>query len=233
MASAEFDEQWQAWVDENVSRGCSKDELYRILLAHGFEPGLAGEKLGHVPWATRESQPRSSGGRPDPAFLPKLERIDSPLLELYTSEDFLTPQEGSLLIELMRSHLRPSTISAPGEPDRLFRRSRTCDLSLLDHAAVRSLDERICAALQIPQAHSEPMQGQYYGIDDEFKAHTDYFETYEIERFSTPVLGQRTWTFMIYLNEPHEGGETAARRRSSGRASWSGRRQAWRSSGTT
>lgn len=35
-----------------------------------------------------------------------------------------------------------------------------------------------------------------------------YIESYELETFSTPTLGQRTWTFMLYLNEPEEGGET-------------------------
>jgi len=45
-----------------------------------------------------------------------------------------------------------------------------------------------------------PSQGQYYELTQEFKPHTDYFEPYELERNSTPTLGQRTWTFMVYLN---------------------------------
>jgi prolyl 4-hydroxylase len=108
----------------------------------------------------------------------------------------------------MQDYLRPSTITVADEPDKYFRRSQTCDLSLIDHPAVRRLDARICAAMQIGPALAEPTQGQYYGVDDEFKAHTDYFEAYELEKFSTPTLGQRSWTFMMYLNEPEAGGAT-------------------------
>jgi prolyl 4-hydroxylase len=73
---------------------------------------------------------------------------------------------------------------------------------------VRILDERICGAMGIDPKFAEPSQGQYYDIAQEFKPHTDYFEPYELERNSTPTLGQRTWTFMIYLNDVESGGET-------------------------
>lgn len=196
MGNAHLEPKWKAWVDENIRRGCSSDELFRILLEHGFDSQAARKEL-------------SRGRTPRPQVQAPGQRADSPLLELYTAEGFLTGQEGLRLIGLMRGYLRPSTISTPDEPDKFFRRSKTCDMSHLDHPAVRELDARICATMQIDPAYSEPMQGQHYEIDDEFKPHTDYFESHEIERFSTATLGQRTWTFMIYLNEPGGGGETA------------------------
>src|SRR5204862_3373132 len=93
-------------------------------------------------------------------------------------------------------------------PDKYFRRSRTCDLSFIDVPMVRRLDRAICEAMQIAPALAEPTQGQYYDVGDEFKPHTDYFEAYELEKHSTPTLGQRSWTFMLYLNEPEAGGAT-------------------------
>jgi prolyl 4-hydroxylase len=108
----------------------------------------------------------------------------------------------------MQGRLRESTITTPGEPDQLFRRSRSCDLSLLEDPVIRDVDRRICAALQIDPAFAEPTQAQLYDVGGEFKPHTDYFESYELERYSTPVWGQRTWTFMVYLNEPGSGGDT-------------------------
>ncbi len=63
--------------------------------------------------------------------------------------------------------------------------------------------------VQDEPALAEPTQAQRDDVEDEFKAHTDYFEPYELERFSTPTLGQRSWTFMIYLNEPESGGATS------------------------
>src|SRR6185503_18913993 len=138
----------------------------------------------------------------------RLQRLDSPHAELYVCEDFLDPEECRRIIEIMRGSLRRSTITQPDEPDKYFRRSQTCDLSFIDVPAVRRLDSRIVSAMQIDAALAEPTQGQYYEVGDEFKPHTDYFEAYELEKFSTPTLGQRTWTFMMYLNEPEGGGAT-------------------------
>ncbi|HUQ75462.1 MAG TPA: 2OG-Fe(II) oxygenase, partial [Burkholderiales bacterium] len=64
-------------------------------------------------------------------------------------------------------------------------------------------------AMGIDPSLAEPSQGQYYETTQEFKPHTDYFEHYELEKHSTPTQGQRTWTFMIYLNDVEQGGETA------------------------
>ena len=140
---------------------------------------------------------------------PEPTRLDTDRAELYVIEDFLDAQECRRVIEIMKGSLRRSTITVDNEPDKYFRKSRTCDLSFIDVPVVRRLDRMICEAMRIAPALAEPTQGQYYDVGDEFKPHTDYFEAYELERFSTPTLGQRTWTFMMYLNEPEGGGETA------------------------
>jgi prolyl 4-hydroxylase len=201
MARTVFDKEWKDWVRENVERGCSREELLGILVREGFE------------WeaARRELNPLGvqSPAAVNPLALPNLTRVESPRVELYTAEGFLAEQECQRIISLMASSLRPSTITVAEEPDKYFRRSKTCDLSLIDSPAVRALDSRICDAMQISPALAEPTQGQYYDVGDEFKPHTDYFEAYELEKFSTATLGQRTWTFMMYLNEPEGGGETA------------------------
>ncbi|GLS27236.1 2OG-Fe(II) oxygenase [Marinibactrum halimedae] len=51
------------------------------------------------------------------------------------------------------------------------------------------------------------IQGQYYEVGQEFKPHTDFFEEHEIDQHGA-VMGQRTFTVMIYLNTVEEGGET-------------------------
>lgn len=202
MAKTVFDEEWKSWVRHNVERGCSTDELFRILLDAGFEYEAAARELGYKP-----SHPAPG---PDPELLPTLKKIQAVRpVELYTAEDFLDARHCARIIELMQAHLRPSTITVENEPDKYFRRSKTCDLGAADDPTVRSLDARICEALRISAALAEPTQAQCYDVGDEFKAHTDYFESYELEKFSTPALGQRTWTFMIYLNEPEAGGATA------------------------
>src|SRR6185503_17056751 len=139
----------------------------------------------------------------------RLERFPSERIELYTAEGFLEPEECEALIAIIRDQLRPSTVSSEaGHGQSAFRTSRTCDLTGAE-PEVRALDEKICGAMGIDPALAEPSQGQLYDVTQEFKAHTDYFEPYELERNSTPTLGQRTWTFMVYLNDVESGGETA------------------------
>ena len=187
MAYTELPQEWKEWVAHNVARGCSVADIFNTLVKEGFAPEAAERELNIRRVA--------------------LKRLPSERLELYTAERFLEGAECEELIDIIRQRLRPSTISHDGTADNSFRTSRTCDL-VGGESAVRALDARICGAMGIDPAMAEPSQGQFYEVGQEFKAHTDYFETYEIERHSTPTLGQRTWTFMIYLNDVEAGGET-------------------------
>jgi prolyl 4-hydroxylase len=202
MAKKQLNDEWRAWIQHNVARGCSRDELSRVLVKEGFDLFTIGRELGAIP--NTAAAPSTA---PKAALLPGLQRHGAPLLELYTVESFLDSRTCAALVELIKANLRPSTISSEGAPDSSFRTSRTCDLDER-YPVVKELNRRICAALGANPAYAEATQGQYYEVSQEFKAHTDYFEVYEIERFSTATWGQRSWTFMVYLNEPEAGGET-------------------------
>ena len=102
---------------------------------------------------------------------------------------------------------RPSTI-ADDNGDNYFRTSETCDLSASE-PAVQRLEAMLQDLNGIDPAHGEPVQGQRYDVGQEFKAHTDYFapDGLDFQKFCA-VAGQRTWTFMIYLNDVEAGGAT-------------------------
>jgi len=92
--------------------------------------------------------------------------------------------------------------------DPLFRTSETCDMDR-NHPDVAALDAKIVELLGLDAAHGEPIQGQRYEVGQEFKAHTDYFEPGGLDyETHCSLTGQRTWTAMIYLNEPVAGGAT-------------------------
>ena len=55
----------------------------------------------------------------------------------------------------------------------------------------------------------ETLQGQRYAVGQQFKPHHDFFHTEQSYwQKEKPRGGQRSWTGMIYLNEPERGGET-------------------------
>ena len=74
---------------------------------------------------------------------------------------------------------------------------------------VAEVEARIAAVTGLSPDHGEPIQGQRYAVGQEFKGHTDYFEPtgVDFDRYCG-IAGNRTWTVMIYLNEPEAGGAT-------------------------
>ena len=141
------------------------------------------------------------------AATPGIQRVPTRALELFVVRRFLDPATCAALIERIDAKRRPSEI-ADDVGIAHFRTSETCDLDWT-HPVVADVDGRICALLAYPPRSGEPLQGQRYAQGQEFKPHTDTFEPggYDFYRH-TADLGQRTWTAMIYLNEPEEGGAT-------------------------
>jgi prolyl 4-hydroxylase len=138
---------------------------------------------------------------------PGIRRAPFPSLDLFHLRGFLPQALCDDLIALIDANRRPSTIADPNG-DLYFRTSETCDLDPGD-PAVLDLEARLFALNRIDPAHGEPVQGQRYAVGQEFKPHTDYFEPdgADYDRYCS-VAGQRTWTFMIYLNAVEAGGGT-------------------------
>jgi prolyl 4-hydroxylase len=152
----------------------------------------------------------TASGESSPQILlshPGVQRFPSSRLDLFVLRDFLSPAECDELVLMIEAQHRPSTI-ANYNGDEAFRTSSTCDLSNSD-TAVAALAEKLSALSRIDLAHAEPLQGQRYEVGQEFKAHTDYFEpnNADYDKYCS-VAGQRTWTFMVYLNDVEAGGAT-------------------------
>jgi prolyl 4-hydroxylase len=138
---------------------------------------------------------------------PGVRRVPSPKIEMVSVPSFLPGALCDELIALIEANRRPSTIADPNGDD-YFRTSETCDLDP-GEPAVQDLESRLWALTGIDPAHGEPVQGQRYEAGQEFKAHTDFFEPngQDFETYCS-VSGQRTWTFMAYLNDVAAGGAT-------------------------
>jgi prolyl 4-hydroxylase len=136
-----------------------------------------------------------------------IQRVPTRELELFIVRRFLDPDSCAALIARIDANRRPSEIA-----DDLgianFRTSETCDLDWRD-PVVGDVDRKIADLLGLSLAAGEPLQGQRYAPGQEFKPHTDTFEPGGYDYLvHTADNGQRTWTAMIYLNEPEDGGAT-------------------------
>lgn len=138
---------------------------------------------------------------------PGVRRVPSSRIELFDRPGFLPSALCEALVGLIDRDRRPSTI-ADENGDTYFRTSETCDLPDTE-PTVRELELRLFELNGIEPAYGEPVQGQRYSVGQEFKPHTDYFEPdgRDFVKYCS-VAGQRTWTFMIYLNDVEAGGAT-------------------------
>ena len=203
-----LDASWKAWLKENIERGCNGAELVQILRTNGFSLSSIQQNMGA---AFPVETPPQNASQPPPLVQRspvKLRKVESDALDIYTLDDFLSVKECDRLVALINHHLRPSSVTIEAN-DRLFRTSRTCDLSLLRSPVAQSIDAKIAKTIGIRLEYSEGIQAQRYDVGQQFKGHTDYFEpgTPEYARFGAE-RGNRTWTFMVYLNEGMGGGGT-------------------------
>ena len=138
---------------------------------------------------------------------PGVQKLPSPKLTLFVARDFLPPDLCAALIDRIDAVRRPSTI-ADANGDSAYRTSETGDLAAAD-ACVQEVERRIATFTGLDGAHGEPLQGQRYAVGQEFKGHTDYFEPAGTD-YATycSIAGNRTWTVMVYLNQPGAGGAT-------------------------
>ena len=142
---------------------------------------------------------------------PGVQRVPTRELELFILRGFLDPATCAALIERIDARRRPSQI-ADDVGIANFRTSETCDLDSSD-AVVAEVDRKIAALLGLPRESGEPIQGQRYAPGQEFKPHTDTFEPGGYDFYlNTADSGQRSWTAMVYLNEPDDGGATRFKR---------------------
>lgn len=136
-----------------------------------------------------------------------VQRVPTRELELFIVKGFLDEETCAALIERIDLQRRPSTI-ADDYGIANFRTSETCDLDSSDPFVAR-VDAQFCDLLGIPLDRGEPLQGQRYAPGQEFKPHTDTFNPGGYDFYvHTANQGQRTWTAMVYLNEPEDGGAT-------------------------
>ena len=133
-------------------------------------------------------------------------------LEIFTIPNFLTDEECDHLCEHIEKNNTRSTVAGSGNKKSTYDQGRTSSTSTLmdSNLVVQTVNNKMYTELGIDASYSETTQGQIYQVGQHFNHHNDYFDG---DAFINHCLssGQRTWTFMIYLNDVEEGGDTEFR----------------------
>ena len=138
---------------------------------------------------------------------PKAEDLGGDKADLFRVPGFLTPDECRRICEAIDRKVGPSTLFKGTEVNGF----RTSSTHYFDREAPETLalEQKIDAVLGLDHSYAETTQGQRYEVGQQFKHHFDYFfESQEYWQTERRRGGQRTWTAMVFLNEPEAGGET-------------------------
>ena len=202
-----FSQDWIDWIDTNISLGCNKEEIKRILWCNNFDDKLINEYFDIKTLNNKDKQDNQA----NQMFIPNSQKVDTSLVELYTLDNFLNDVECQKIIKLTKKYSKQSTVVNYNSDKNTsnWRTSLTCHLKDINEnkEIISRINERICLTMNLKDTFSEPIQAQYYQVGQQFKAHTDYFDP-GTNISDVNLKGNRTWTFMIYLNDVEIGGET-------------------------
>ena len=211
-----FAPDWEEWIDLNLRLGNCKQIMFQKSLDAGYSYALLRRKIG-IDYAVQnqnqnQNQNSSRASRTSAVALRTAQRVNARNLEIYRIDSFLTEQECAEIIEgINASELTTSTTYNASRPSERIvnadRTSKTCYFGG-SNPLIAEVESRICKTLGINNQQAEQIQGQKYEVGQEFKFHTDYFDP-ELLMKDNSINGQRTWTFMIYLNDVEEGGHTS------------------------
>lgn len=207
-----MDKAWRDWLSESLKVGCSLTDLLSTLKNSGFDDAVIIDALrmiqqdsGIVIASPIDYQALSNIRITRDA---RARKIPTEHLQIYMLDGFMTPDECARMIRLIERNMVDSAVGDT-QTYSTTRTSKTCLLGVMDDSLIENIDQRIAETIGIHALFSDIIEGQHYSVGQEFKNHYDYFTRgLGMHDKFMKNLGNRTWTFMVYLNDDCEGGGT-------------------------
>ena len=228
--------EWKRWLDDNVSRRCTRDSIVESMVNADFDPiavdiwvNAAFAEAAGMP-AYGNPAPASNGVVVDGPYIYETPRLPQTGNLLRTSDravrvtmrmvrpvvavldDLLSVQECDELIRLSTIKLQRSTIVDPHSGEQRVidaRSSFGTYFALNENPFIAQLDRRIADVMHCPIENGEGLQILNYRVGGEYKTHFDYFAPGDPgSAHHVARGGQRVSTLVIYLNDVEESGET-------------------------
>ncbi|KAL4271781.1 hypothetical protein GQ457_13G007160 [Hibiscus cannabinus] len=128
----------------------------------------------------------------------------------YYFPNFATAEQCKHVIEMAKVNLKPSTLALrKGETEESTKGTRTSSGTFISSSEDKTgtldlIEKKIAKATSIPQNHGEAFNVLRYEIGQKYDSHYDAFNPSEYG----PQSSQRVASFLLYLSDVEEGGET-------------------------
>lgn len=216
---------WQAWITENLARGCAPAEMAQVMVRDGkFEATLARAAIEEA----RRSRFTHLPPAPAPQPLPEIDTsanlfrapdrdveilfsLRSPRVVLLGG--LLSDEECNDLIAYGQARLERSPVvsDTDGKTEvHAHRTSRGAMLQRGETELVSRIEARLAALTRWPVENGEGLQMLQYEKGNEYRPHYDWFDASRPgPRKHLERGGQRVGTIVMYLSDVEAGGGTS------------------------
>ena len=216
---------WQAWITENLARGCAPAEMAQVMVRDGkFEATLARAAIEEARLAGFSHLPAAPAPQPLPEIdtaanifrtpdrdVEILFSLRAPRIALLGG--LLSDEECDALIDYGRSRLERSPVvsDTDGKTEvHAHRTSRGAMLQRGETELVQRIEARLAAVTRWPVENGEGLQMLQYEKGNEYRPHYDWFDASRPgPRKHLERGGQRVATIIMYLSDVDEGGGTS------------------------
>lgn len=216
---------WQAWITENLARGCAPAEMAQVMVRDGkFEATLARAAIEEARRAGFTHLPPAPAPQPLPEIdtssnlfrapdrdVEILVSLRSPRIVLLGG--LLSDEECKDLIAYGQGRLERSPVVSDTDGKTEVHAHRTSRGAMLQRGEtdlVRRIEARLAAVTRWPVENGEGLQMLQYEKGNEYRPHYDWFDaSLPGPRKHLERGGQRVGTIVMYLSDVESGGGTS------------------------
>lgn len=139
-------------------------------------------------------------------LIQNINNINDDNYDVIIIDNFLTPQECDKLVEYSKSQqlITSETLGDYGNVTTDYRKSEQLWITDNQHKIARKISDFCEIILDLPKKNMESLQLVKYDVSGYFKEHYDA----EPDKTKNNNIKDRAHTFIVYLNDVEEGGET-------------------------
>jgi hypothetical protein len=198
------------WLVRSAQCGWQDAQHQLLALCDDRELAQRAQAAALPPWQEVAAAVQLAAWRVAP---PALIKSDEPRVSAFTA--LARPELCAFFISQAIGRLEPAKVYDPNARRDIVDAHRSNTIANFDLRTVELahvlLQARMAAACGIPERHMEAPSVLHYAPGEQIQDHFDFVDPAQTNDYAGEIArnGQRIITFLVYLNDDYEGGETA------------------------